>query len=118
MSKDRAFLQYVGTDWGRAVERDVWTRLAMERINAERALKHNIYVSDMRFPNEHALLESLGFRTVRVTRPLSDAEKAARAGSGTTTHASEGACAGIPMEALVNDSTREAFLEKIDALFA
>lgn len=68
--KDREFLQFVGTEWARKKDSDVWARLLAEkvkRLEAEGA--ECICVSDLRFPNEASMLKKLGFTLIKVDRP-------------------------------------------------
>jgi len=115
--KDRAFLQQVGTEWGRALLPRVWELHCVKRLYAAVNVGLNAYVSDMRFPNEHAMMQQEGGLCVRVTRPLTAEQAAARAGSGTTSHASETALDGVAMDVeIANDGTLQEFLAKVDAL--
>lgn len=74
-AKDRQFLQYIGTDWARKQDPDVWVRLALESIRKITwdneffglSAKH-IYVSDLRFTNEFNALKKDGFICVKVVR--------------------------------------------------
>lgn len=63
-------LQMIGTDLRNIVHEDIWVNVVHEQIT--KALKDdpnvNIVCADMRFPNEYALLESLGWVLVRVNR--------------------------------------------------
>lgn len=113
--KDRAFLQYIGTEWGRAREIGVWLRLAKEKIEAHAAT--NIFFSDLRFPNEDTFLLENGFTTVLVVRPRSADETSAALGNGSLAHASETALDGVAADlTLTNDSTLAVFRAKILAL--
>lgn len=69
--KDRELLQWLGTNYGRARDENVWVRLAENNIN--RALKsvENIYFSDLRFVNEAEMLKRNGFILVKLDRDKS-----------------------------------------------
>jgi hypothetical protein len=116
--KDREFLQFLGTNFGRAVDSRVWEALCVARAEHALALGLGVCVSDMRFPNEFEALRDAGARTVRVVRPRTPAEAAARAGTGSTAHASETALDGVAMPEILNDGTLAEFCAKIDAYFA
>ena len=115
--KDRSFLQYAGTDHGRVVEENVWVRLAFERIAAYERVG-NVYVSDARFPNELAALESHGFTTVHVTRRAADTPTREALGNGSASHASEHALDGIAcMRTIANDGTRAELGDALAELY-
>jgi hypothetical protein len=64
--KDRKFLQWVGTEWGRNIDKNVWIRLMEEKVEEN---KHkNIFVSDVRFKNEFRKMKELGFILVKIVR--------------------------------------------------
>jgi hypothetical protein len=56
--KDRKFLQFIGTDWARNKENNVWVRLALESALIDE-MEH-AYISDVRFPNELTALKENG----------------------------------------------------------
>lgn len=66
--KDRAFLQYIGTSWGRGREPDLWVRLMLETVGRLPPAMH-VFVGDVRFPNEMSALRDAGFIMIKVTRP-------------------------------------------------
>ena len=81
--KDRLFLQIVGTEWGRAVKQDIWTDILLEKASK---LKSNVFVDDLRFPNEMTALQKEGWTCVLVRRDCTDTE---RVGNGSSFHPSE-----------------------------
>jgi len=68
--KDRSFLRLVA-DWAKAKDPDVWVRHLQERIGFCRG---NVFISDLRFPNEMKMCKEQGFVTVKVKRnvPVDD----------------------------------------------
>ena len=68
--KDRKFLQWVGTEWGRAQNENVWVGALIRKIR-ERATPKAICISDARFTNEFDALKKEGFIIVKITRPES-----------------------------------------------
>ncbi len=63
----RELLQRLGTEAGREIHgQDCWTNIVKQQIAAEPL--QNFVVTDMRFPNELSLINSLGGHTVRVVR--------------------------------------------------
>lgn len=82
-SKDRKFLQFVGTEWARTINSDIWAELLVKKVVE---LEHvnslpgnlpgkgkslwseepNMFVSDLRFENEFKILKKLGFICVKI----------------------------------------------------
>lgn len=85
LEKDRQFLQYIGTDWARSKDQDVWLNALKRRVEATPE-DQNIFISDARFNNEFELVKSLGFTLVKIMRPEEDR---IAAGASHETHASE-----------------------------
>lgn len=83
--KDRQFLQYIGTDWARKKDEDVWVNRLINDIRSHPP-QENIFVSDLRFPNEFYTLRKNGFKTVLLLR---DTECDKTFGSGSKQHDSE-----------------------------
>ena len=61
--KDREFLRFVG-QWARDKQEDVWIKSLMNKINDD----ENIFVGDVRLPNEFNTLRKNGFTMVRIIR--------------------------------------------------
>lgn len=88
-TKDRKLLQYLGTEWGRGIDQEiwlkVWTRDYLEL--RERRPDALIVVDDVRFDNEAQLIRSFGGRVVQV---MADAgARARRLNQDVPSHASE-----------------------------
>lgn len=62
--KDRKFLQFVGTEWARNINDNIWAELLVKKINDIKV--DNIFVSDLRFENEFKILKQLGFICVKI----------------------------------------------------
>jgi len=107
----RAFLQTLGTEFGRAVSPDVWSNLAIATArelllggvsyDRERGLVksdnpgHNFAViTDGRFRNEIINIKSLGGVALKIVNPVD--ESAAVESAGIKGHASEAQVKGIP----------------------
>jgi hypothetical protein len=118
----RAFLQTLGTEFGRTVSRDVWSNLAISQArellvggasyDRERGLQksdnpgHNfVVITDGRFRNEILNVTSMGGRALKVVNPVD--EGAAVESAGIKGHASEAELKGIPdgwyTDRLIND---------------
>ena len=65
-SKDRNFLQYIGTDWGRAIDENIWVNVLLEKAN--KSTKDYIFVSDIRFENEFEALKNDGWICVKIIK--------------------------------------------------
>ncbi len=65
LEKDRKFLQTLG-DWGRNKDPDVWINIVNKEIGL--SLKENLYISDLRYPNEAKILKNRGFFLVNIIR--------------------------------------------------
>jgi len=65
VEKDTKFLQWIGTEWARQKDPNVWVKLLTAKINDS----DNFFVSDVRFLNEFQALKNLGFTTIRIIRP-------------------------------------------------
>jgi len=71
-TKDRKFLQFIGTDWARTINNNVWAELLVEKVKEKK--DDNIYVSDLRFKNEFNLLKEQGFVCVKIDHKDLDIE--------------------------------------------
>jgi hypothetical protein len=68
--KDRAFLQFVGTDFGRRIDVEVFTKIMQKKVRAIQEYPDlSILVGDIRFPNEADMLKNNGFCLIRIERP-------------------------------------------------
>jgi hypothetical protein len=61
-NKDRKFLQFIGTEWARTINNDVWINLLVKKIDES----SNVFVSDLRFKNEFQVLKDAGFTTIQI----------------------------------------------------
>ena len=91
IEKDRKFLQWVGTEWAREKDPDVWVRLTIqesEQIEKDKKNeKKNIYCSDVRFLNEFEALKKNGWIMIKINRPENKSD--VRIGTGSSLHISE-----------------------------
>lgn len=117
--KDRKFLQIVGTEWGREKNPNIWVDIVLKQIQ-DLGSQENIFISDLRFPNELEALKKAGFTTVWLTRTEKNrlVEFASDAG-GSLKHASETSLKGYEGKFdfhIKNHTTLDEFLGKIDDL--
>ena len=65
-TKDRKFLQFIGTEWARTINKDIWAELLSNKVKNRENNDCNIFVSDLRFKNEFKILKDLGFICVKI----------------------------------------------------
>jgi len=70
---DRKFMQFVGTEWARNKNNDVWVNYALKTI--KKCSDSNIFISDVRFKNEAEMLKSNGFTLIKINRDNLDKNK-------------------------------------------
>lgn len=94
----------------RALDPDVFVRIALHRVRQARAMGNNVVVTDVRYPNEAAALRALGAHTVRINR---SAGLLASVGA----HSSEQYIATLPVEGwLDNDGSKAVLFDQLDGL--
>lgn len=115
-SKQRDFLQYAGTEWGRAIDDGIWISIARARVEENGA--SNVYVSDARFPNELEALAAWDFTVVKLVAPARCS--VAAVGSGTLAHASETSLDNAPARVRIYNGhvSFERFHALLDAFVA
>lgn len=111
--KDRHFLQYIGTEWARKKDKNVWINIAIESAN-----KKNNFISDLRFKNEFTALKNDGWICVKIYRENIDVD---RTGSGNGKHSSEIELDSVSDEewdyVVYNNISLENFLKQIDEIY-
>lgn len=106
----RYMLQTLGTEWGRdLIDEDIWLKLAVEGINHQFTQGMNVINTDLRFPNESAIIKKMGGYVIHILRDTNiDGDVSMK--TGVTSHQSN---AGIPREhidyIIHNNSTLSAF---------
>lgn len=115
--KDRRLLQILGTEWGRERNPDIWVNILLAALDALPA-HTNVFITDVRFPNEIQALKSRGFILVNLVRPSAQ-RLAAFTDGGSTQHASETALKGNRDWDLTiaNESTLDEFHRKLSHFF-
>ena len=110
--KDRQFLQYIGTNWARAKDPDVWIKTLIQNLPKE---GENVFVSDVRFPNELQQLREHGFLCVRILRDVISDEDVSN--SGISNHTSETSLLETTFDqTLCNDGSLEDFHSLLDVM--
>lgn len=66
VEKDRSFLRWIGTEWGRNKSPNVWIDHLLKRVRSNPTPVS--IVTDVRFRNEFDVLKSDGWTMVRITR--------------------------------------------------
>lgn len=112
IEKDRRFLQWVGTEWARCVDPNVWVRALLRSVPES----GNIFLSDLRFLNEFAALKADGWTCVKLVRTSSTE----RVGTGSNEHQSEHELDSMSDTAwdhvIENNGTLEEFYDCLDIL--
>ena len=112
--KDREFLQYVGTEWARNKDPDVWVRLALQ----DHMQDENIFLSDLRFKNEFYALKKEGWFCVKIVRPE---QEETRKGTGKNDHDSETSLDSIEDKEwnyiIYNNKNIQDFHDNLDNLY-
>lgn len=115
--KDREFLQYIGTEWARKRNPCVWVDALLKETDKLPEIS-NIYISDLRYPNELTTIKKAGYKTVRIIR--SEAINDMSFGSGSRVHESEIALLNTPSSEwdyiIYNDGTLEELYYNLDKL--
>lgn len=116
--KDRKFLQWVGTEWGRGLDESLWIKLWQKEIEQlSVSSPGSLYVSDdCRFENEAALIRARGGVVIQIKRS-NNAEHAV-GGTGIANHASEISLPAHLVDAvIVNDGTLQDFKDSLSKLY-
>ena len=112
--KDRGFLQYIGTEWARNNDPDIWIKLALGR--AENL--DNVIITDVRFCNEFQTLKEDGWFMVKINR---DVDNIDRFNTGSVNHSSEQELNIIHNNSwnyvIDNNGDLTEFYKKIDIMF-
>ena len=116
LHKDRMFLQWVGTEWARAQDPQIWVNHLLRRAAGQDGA---VYVTDCRFPNEVGALRAAGFTIVflRAT-PANQILRGATQAELEADHASERMAKTFTgYDHLINnDGTLEEFRRQLDTL--
>lgn len=113
LHKDRAFLQFVGTDWGRRNDQNVWVNMLLTATKDE---TRHVFLSDLRFPNELRALKAHGWTCVKMVGRMD----VRRVGTGSTAHVSESHIDTIPDTCwdfvVHNTGTLDMLYEQLDSI--
>lgn len=83
IEKDRKFLQFVGTEWARSIDENIWIKMLLEK---SKTINDNLYCSDVRFKNELLSLKEEGWICIKLNRNHVNKD---RLGTGDKNHSSE-----------------------------
>lgn len=107
--KDRKFLQWVGTEWAREKDPDIWVKLFFQNIGYI-SPTDNIYCSDVRFINEFEALKKDGWICVKIIGKNNQIDD----------HESENQLDSLPNEkwdyVIPNKGTKDEFYTELDAI--
>lgn len=116
--KDRKLLQWLGTEWGRSIDPDLWVKLW--KSNVEFIMNSYSHISiivadDVRFDNEAETVRSLGGVVVEI---VSDLGLSRTTDSNLSGHPSEhGVSSSLVDVRIENNGSLEEFKEKILKLY-
>ena len=110
--KDRQMLQWLGTEWGRQRDPDIWVKVLERKL---KGLSGNIFVTDVRFKNEVVMLKNNKFKIV-----LIQATDEIRINRGATNEVHKSEEFSKTFEdfdyRIENNGTLEEFYQKLDLL--
>lgn len=105
-------MQTLGTEWGRGfIHQELWTTVWRHSVEAVFGEGGSVVVDDLRFPNEEALIRSLGGRIWKITR------EAPTYGATDYRHPSEAYQPQFDHE-ILNSGTLDDLREMVTALLA
>jgi len=138
IKKDREFLQLIG-DWGRKQNEHIFINVLLREIDSDcvtsdrvtdcvtsdrvtdcvtsdRVSKtENVYVSDVRYPNEFFVLKNRGFTMVRLTRD----NRFVSADTNVTSHSSENSLQDYPWDIIMsNNGSLVELYAQLDQLYS
>lgn len=117
-AKDRKLLQWLGTEWGRGLDQNLWTQIWTQEVKTALESDSNVIIvcDDARFDNEAELVKSLGGTIIKLVR--TDNAKHAEGGTGIANHASEAGINPALVDHIVkNDSTLDDFKFNLQTVF-
>lgn len=113
--KDRKFLQFIGTEWGRELDENLWLNLFKARVDQLRQRDADVIIvcDDARYDNEAELIHSLGGFIVKI-----ETNRPSVALDGIPNHASEDGLDPKYIDFTIsNNGTLEEYHEKLVDLF-
>lgn len=115
--KDRKLLQWIGTDWGREKNVNLWVELWKAEVKAYLSLPDTIVVcDDVRFDNEAETVRAMGGIVIKLQRDT--AAQHAVGGVGIKGHASESGIDPQLVEYILeNNGSLEEFEDSLSFLF-
>jgi hypothetical protein len=101
--KDRKLLQFIGTDWGREKDVNLWVNCWRREVERELRFPGTLVITDdCRFDNEADAIHDLGGRIINVVAPAN--VRAERIELIQSTHASENGIAPIYVDATIENT--------------
>ena len=111
-TKDRKFLQFIGTEWAKNINSNVWINLLIQNTPENT----NVFVSDLRFPDELEALKNNGWICIKLLRTHNNF----REGTGDGNHCSETLIETIPdnkWDFIINNNNNITnFYEQLDKI--
>ncbi len=114
--KDRKLLQWIGTEFGRSLDKDLWLKIWKAEASVNLSIGTLVVCDDCRFDNEAEAVKEMGGIVIRLIRP--DNSDHALGGTGFQNHASEaGISENLVDFTVVNDTTVEELKNKLVACY-
>jgi energy-coupling factor transporter ATP-binding protein EcfA2 len=116
--KDRKLLQWIGTEWGRGIDQDLWVKLWHANVLQEASFNPDaiIVCDDVRFDNEAGLVKESGGVIVKLV--CNFAQERITTANGIKNHASEAGIGPQYVDYIVdNNSTLESYKNSLRELY-
>lgn len=111
IEKDRKFLQYIGTEWARGKDPDVWVNNLLTRVHK---IDTTVYITDLRYPNELEALKANDWVCINLIRP----HVSNREGTGSIFHSSETSLPDGGWDYIIhNTETIDNFNMRLDEIY-
>ncbi len=116
--KDRKLLQWLGTEWGRGLNENLWVEIWKAKVDLASRLGPDIIIvsDDCRFDNEASAIHQLGGTVIKINR--NNNLQAAHGGVGIANHASEAGIKSDLVDFIIeNNSTVEDYKVSLSTLY-
>lgn len=112
--KDRKLLQWIGTEFGRSLDVNLWVNLFAAQVVASKA--DIVVCDDVRFDNEAEAIRNLGGKVIRIVSDKASAR--INTTNGIANHASESGIRTDLIDAQVpNNGTIEEFRQNLNTVY-
>lgn len=116
--KDRKLLQWLGTEWGRGINENLWVNLWVMKVREAAARNPNaiIVCDDCRFDNEAEVIKTMGGTVIKIE--CQAATDRITTANGIKNHASESGISGHLVDIIIeNNGTLQDYKDSLDVLY-